>query len=71
MSEKDRELLAIICKYATMRGIEQKNMGLVMGISQPTFYRRWKDQDALTLREIRSACRCLKIPADEIGQALI
>ena len=63
---KNRALLGVIEKYKAIGDVPGKDMHTVIGVSMGTWYNRVKNPGNLTLDELRSISRQLRIPPEEL-----
>lgn len=62
----NRALLGVIDKYKAIGDVSDKEMHTVIGASMGTWYNRVKNPGSLTLDELRSISRQLRIPPEEL-----
>lgn len=63
---KNRALLGVIEKYKGIGDVPNTDMGVVIGATARTWYNRVKNPGNLTLDELRSISRQLRIPPEEL-----
>lgn len=67
---QDVQLHALVSKYKLLRGVSSEVLAKKLGMSMPTYYRKIKEGHSLTLRQIKVLQTGLKIPREELLEAL-
>lgn len=69
-AEKDNKLACVIKFRMNLEKIDRKKLVKRIGIVERTHYNRLNNPESMTVRELREYINCLKIPEEDVLDAL-